>query len=353
MKTMLLLEDGTEFKGESFGFAGETVGKIIFNTAIVGYQEIITDPTNFGKILCFTYPLIGNYGVNEEFNESERVWVGGLVVKEKASFYSNWQAKLSLEEFLKEKKVVGITCVDTRALTIKIRDDGEMWGIISSEGKSKEELLKRLTDKRKGKESILKEVSVKEIIRFKGKEKRIVVIDLGILKSILRQLHNLGPEVILTPYNTPAKEILKLKPDGVIISNGPEDDIELSKVIDTTKEILGEIPLLGISVGHLIIAQALGARLTKLKVGHRGLNYPIKNKDSFKGEITFQNHSLTIDESSLGEDIKIAERNLNDDSIEKLESEKFKFVSVQYYPLSPGLYEIHPILKEFIEMIKG
>jgi carbamoyl-phosphate synthase small subunit len=356
MKAILVLEDKTYFEGNSFGLPGEVPGEVILNTAVVGYQEIMTDPANSQKILVLTYPLIGNYGVSEEFNESERVWIGGVVIKESSQIYSNWQAKSSLEEFLKKERIVGITSIDTRTLAIKMRERGEMIGIISTEDFNLENLLKKITDfKCRKKESILKEVSVKEIKIVEGNpDKKIVIIDLGILRSILQQLINSGFYIILVPYNTSAEEILRLNPQGIIISGGPEDDPEISKVTETTKKLLGKVPILGISTGNRIIAEALDAKTIKMKLGHHGLNYPVKSKDSLKGEITVQNHSFVVDEDSLNQkDIKILERNINDNTIEKLKSEKFKFISIQYYPLSPGLNEIHPVFGEFMDLIKN
>lgn len=352
-KAILVLEDGIYFTGKSFGAKEEAAGPVISNTAVVGYQEIITDSGNAGKILNLTYPLIGNYGINEKFNESQKPWIKGLVIKEASSIYSNWQAKASLDEFMQRQKVAAITGIDTRTLAVKLRNDGEVWGIISSKDTDIQELLKRLNElKRKKNESILPSLSVRKNTCFKGKKQRIAVIDLGVLKSILRQLQDFGFEVTLVPYHASAKEILKLKPEGVIISGGPEDDPELVKVIETTKEILGKIPILGIATGHQVIAQAQGAKVTRMKIGHHGLNYPVKGKDSLKGEITVQNHSFVVDEDSLNhKEIEVTERNLNDQSIEKMRSEKFKFISLQYYPVSPGLGEVHPVFNEFANLL--
>ena len=353
-EAILFLEDGTSFAGKSSGVSAETLGEVILNTGVVGYQEMITDSANAGKILILTYPLIGNYGVNEQFNESDKAWISGLVIKEASSIYSNWQAKASLEDFLKQQNILVITEVDTRTLAVKIRNDGEMLGIISCGEANPKDLLKKITEfKEKKKESVLPRVSVKEITKISGQGKRIVIIDLGIQRSTLRQLASLGFEVVLVPYATGAGEILKLKPQGLIISNGPEHDPELPKVAKNIKELLGEIPILGISCGHQVIALALGAKITKMKLGHHGLNYPVKSEDSLKGEITVQNHSFVVEGGSLNQkEIKIAEKNINDQTVEKMKSEKLKFISVQYYPLSPGLNEIHPVFGEFIEMME-
>lgn len=398
-----VLEDGTVFSGESIGASGEVVGPVIFDTRVVGYQEVMTDPANAGKILTLTYPLIGNYGINPDFNESDRAWIKGLIIKEKSNLYSNWQATASLDEFLKKEKIVALTEVDTRTLAVKIREDGEMLGIISPDEVGTEKLLQKIKDfKARGKISFLPQISVKKDspspypspLRGKdkgegehypgGKKPRIVVIDLGVLKGFLKQLSTLGCEIILVPYSTKAKELLKLNPDGIIISNGPEEDPALKGVISTVKELLGNVPLLGISTGHEVIIRALGGEIIKMKLGHHGVNYPVhpvrspqikdspcarkrgvsgeietsngvKTPDSLKGEITVQNHSWVVDENSLSkrDGIKIAERNLNDNSIEKIISPQLKFISVQYYPTSPGLGEVHPVFKEFVEMISG
>ncbi|MFH1201571.1 MAG: glutamine-hydrolyzing carbamoyl-phosphate synthase small subunit [Candidatus Omnitrophota bacterium] len=351
-KAFLVLEDGTSFAGEAFGVLGEACGPVILNTAVVGYQEMMTDPANAGKILVLTYPLIGNYGVNKKFNESSKAWVGGLVIKEDSQVYSNWQANAGLDQFLKEERIPAISGIDTRTLAIKIRDDGEMLGIISSSAANPEDLLSRLKQLKKN-ESALKQISVGHVTRLSGKKQTVVVIDLGISKSMLKQLSGLGLKVILVPYDAGINAILKLKPKGVIISNGPEEDPGLSKAVTTIKEIIGKIPILGVSTGHQVLAKALGARLTRMKLGHHGVNYPVKGKDSFKGEITVQNHSWVVEEKSLNQkDVQIVERNLNDNTIEKLRSKKLKFISIQYYPTSPGMGEIHPVFGEFVEMMK-
>ncbi len=357
MKAKLVLEDGSSFEGISIGVPGEKIGEVVLNTAVVGYQEMMTDPANAGKILVLTYPLIGNYGVAEKFNESKKCWLEGLVIKENSKMYSNWQAEDSFENFLKKEKTVAISEIDTRTLAVKIRDDGEMFGIISTKDTNEKKLLKKLKEAVKNtKKNFIRRYFRKEDYKNKDGSSgaNIAILDLGITNGFLKQLKTLGCNITLLPYNTDADKILKSKFDGVIISNGPEDDEAIPSIVKTTKEILGKLPILGISTGHEIIALALGARLKKMKIGHRGVNYPVKSSDSFKGEITVQNHSFIVDEDSIKnrKDVNITLRNLNDNSIEEMESKTLKFISTQYYPVSPGFDEVNEVFVRFLKMAK-
>jgi len=354
MKAKLVLEDGGSFEGISIGSAGEKIGEVVLNTAVVGYQEMMTDPTNAGKILVFTYPLIGNYGVAKKFNESKKCWIAGLVIKESSRIYSNWQAELSFEEFLKKEDVLTISDVDTRTLAITIRDKGEMLGIISTEDTTKEELLNKLKNYKKERCGYIKDISVKRPTEIKAGSSgaNIAVLDLGMLNSFIKELGTLGCKVTLLPYNTTAKDILALKPDALIISNGPEDDQAIPEITDTVKQLLGKIPILGIALGHEIIGLALGGKLKKMKVGHHGVNYPVRPHDNFKGDITVQNHSYIIDDDSIKsrKDVHISLRNINDNSIEEMESKPLKFISTQYNPVSPGFDEVNGSFLRFFKM---
>ena len=356
MKATLMLEDGKSFAGEGLGVEGEKIGGVIFNTAVVGYQEMMTDPANAGKILVLTYPLIGNYGTAPKFNESKNVWLEGLVIKEKSHIYSNWQAKTSFDAFIKEQNLVTISEVDTRTLAVHLRQKGEMLGIISTKSFEAKELLAKINDfKKKPAESLLSKISVtKPSVIGKGKAKyKIAILDLGITNSTLRQLETLGCSITLLPYNTPASEILRLKPKGLIISNGPEEDAGLKEVVNNIKPLISRLPILGISTGHQILAQALGVKITKLKLGHRGVNYPIHNPASYKGEITVQNHGYVVDADSLNKikEVKITGYNLNDRTVEEIESKKLKIIGTQYYPASPGFNEVNGIFKKFIKIL--
>lgn len=352
MKAVLVLENGSVYEGKSSGAGGERIGDVVMDTAVVGYQEIVTDASNAGKIIMLTYPLIGNYGVAKKFNESNKCQVAGLVIKEMSRMHSNWQAEGSLADFLKKENTVTISDIDTRTLAVDIRDNGEMLGIVSTEDFDKESLLKKIKSHKK--ESFLKSVSTGKPVEFKSGKGRygIAVLDLGILRSFVSQLNRLDCDVVLLPYDTPADKILSANYNGLVISNGPENDPALSSVVSNVKSILGKLPLLGISTGHLVIGLALGAKLKRLKLGHRGVNYPIKYDGSLKGDITVQNHSFVIDEAGikLNKDVKITARNVNDQTIEEMESKTMKFISTQYYPASPGLDEVNGVFRRFLNM---
>jgi len=353
MNPFLLLEDGTRFEGVSLGIKGERYGPVIINTGVVGYQEIITDPANAGKIVALTYPLIGNYGINKSFNESAGAWISGLIIKESSRIYSNWQAEDSFKNFLRREKIACLSEVDTRTLAVRIRDHGEMWGAIFYDEVNEKEILKRIEKAKSGPRSYIKEISVKQPTSLSSQSSspslQIAVIDLGTTQGLLRQLKDMNCAVTLLPFDTSPEQIIALKPDGIIISSGPEDDPAIHKVSETTRELLGKIPVLGISAGHEAIVLSLGGGLKRLHVGHHGVNYPVIKPNSLKGEITVQNHSFIVDEESMKgiKDLEIEERNLNDHTIEKIRSNARKFISVQYYPASPGCNEIHPVLREF------
>lgn len=353
VKANLVLEDGTVFEGKIFG-EREVIGEVIFNTAVVGYQQVTTDPSNAGKIIVFTYPLIGNYGVNPKFNESEKVWCEGIIMKEMSRIYSNWQATESLVSFLEKNKTVFLTDVDTRTLMVHLREKGEMFGIISSD-KNFGELLEKIKNFKNKKSSFLEKISIKEkkFLRKRKTKLRIGILDLGITRSILSQWERLGVSLVLLPYNTSSQEIVDLKLKGLVISNGPEEDLGLEKVVENVRTLLGRIPILGISTGFYILAKVLDIKLQKMKIGHRGLNYPVMREGSYKGEITVQNHGYTLERKSLEKrkEIKITSYNLNDKTIEEIESKKLKLLGIQYYPVSPGFEEINPIFLKFLNLI--
>jgi carbamoyl-phosphate synthase small subunit len=357
MKAILMLEDGSSFSGQALGVPGERCGEVILNTAVVGYQEMITDPANAGKILVLTYPLIGNYGIAPKFNESNRCLLSGLGIKEKSKIYSNWQARSSFDKFIKDQNLLVIGEIDTRSLTVHLRDKGEMLGIISTLTKDTQKLLSKIESfKKKNIKNYISKISVPKPILF-GKTKskyRIAVLDLGITNSIIRQLEALELYVQVFAYNTRPQDILRSKPRGLVISNGPEADVALKEIVGNVKPLIKKIPILGISTGHQILASALGAKIKKMPLGHRGVNYPIANPASYKAEITVQNHSYVVDADSLAKvkGLKITGYNLNDHSVEEMESKNLKLIGVQYYPTSPGFNEVNPVFKRFIKLIK-
>lgn len=356
MKAVLMLEDGKSFSGEALNSGADKIGELIFNTAVVGYQEMLTDPANAGKILVLTYPLIGNYGVAPKFNQSKGVWPAGLVIRERTRVFSNWQAKDSFDNFVKEQGLLTISGVDTRSLTVHLRQKGQMLGIISTASSEPKELLKKIEAFKKNTAiSLLPKISVAKPTRLgQAKGRHVAILDLGVTNGTIKQLEALGLSLTILPFDIPAEEILRMKFSGLIISSGPEEDVGLQSVVNNVKGLIGKLPILGISCGHQVLARALGAKISKMKVGHHGVNYPINNPASYKGEITVQNHSCAVEVDSLSKikEIKITGYNLNDRSVEEMESKKLKFMGVQYCPVSPGFDEVNAAFKKFIKLLK-
>ena len=357
MKAILMLEDGKTFFAQSLWEVKEDrIGEVIFNTQVVGYQEMLTDPANIDKILVLTYPLIGNYGCAQKFNESEKVWPLALVIKENSRIFSNWQAEESLESFAKRHNLLVLTKVDTRTLTVHLRQKGSLLGVISTRCFEEKLLQEKLAEfKRTQTKDLLAAVSVKKIIRQKRKHsKKVALLDLGLTKSLLRQLEILGAAVDILPYHTSAEEILRLKPDGLILSSGCEDVNSLKKVAEEIKPLLGKLPILGISSGALVLGLALGAKVNRLKLGHRGANYPLKRPTSLKGEISVQNHEFVLDAESLSKikGLKITAFNLNDHSVEEIHLPRLKLWAAQYLLVSPGFKEVHPFLTKFMQNLR-
>ena len=352
-KAILALENGSIYEGKSCGIEGEKAGWVSFYTGVVGYQEIITTPANAGKIVVMTYPLIGNYGVAKKFWESGQSWTEGLVIKEKSRITSNWQAEDDFVDFLKQKKILTIESVDTRALMVQLRECGEQWGIISTNDFNHKSLDRKIKQAKNTGMDFIKRIPYKGIVRLATQGKAVAIIDIGVTNSLLNQLTKAGCQPNLIPYATGADDVLALSPKGVFISDGPEMDKGLSIVVATIKQLLGKIPIFGIGTGCQVLAKAMGAEIKRMHLGHHGVNYPILRLDSLKGEITVQNHSYVIDEVSLdGKDIEITWRNINDKTIEGIENKRLDAVGYQFYPASPGMGEINPVLEEFINRIK-
>jgi len=359
MKALLVLEDGKSFIGETAWEQNqEAIGEVIFNTSVVGYQEMMTHPANAGKILVLTYPLIGNYGTTAQFNESKKTRIAGLVIKEKTRIYSNWQARQSFDSFVKASNTPVLVQADTRTVAVHLRQKGQMFGIISTRSSDVKELLAKIDIfKKKTPASRLPEISTKKELRLgraTKQAKRAAILDLGVTNGILRQLQALGLSITVFPYNSNAQEILRSRPHGIVVSCGPEDDPALAQVASSVKVLLGKLPMLGIETGHQVICRALGAKITKMRLGHHGVNYPIHHPTSYKGEITVQNHSYVVDADSLSslKAVKITAYNLNDRTVEEIESRRFKLIGVQYSPASPGCNEINSVFKRFVKMLK-
>jgi len=356
MKAYLALEDGTIFKGTSFGSEGERSGEVVFNTSMAGYQEVLTDPSYKGQIVTMTYPLIGNYGINDEDSESKGIFLEGFVVKEYSKIASNWRSRKSLGDYLKENNIIGIEGIDTRALTLKIRQSGELKAILTTLEQSEEELIQ------KARQSLgLAGVDlVKEVVPAKGYEwnqagkYKIVVLDCGVKFNILRELAKNNCKVIVVPAKTPSKEILALKPDGLLLSNGPGDPGAVPYVVKTVSELIGRLPIFGICLGHQMLGQALGGKTFKLKYGHHGGNHPVKDLKTGKVAITVQNHGFCVDIDTLNKkEIEITHSNLNDGTLEGMRHKKLPIFSVQFHPeSSPGPHDSEYLFGRFVAMLR-
>ena len=369
----LALEDGTILTGRSFGATGTTQGEVVFNTSMAGYQEILTDPSYRGQIVTMTYPLIGNYGICDEDVESSRVHVAGFVVREPASRYSNFRATRSLEAYLQENNIVGISNIDTRALTRRLRITGAMNGILSSEILDDAELVRRAraADGLVGRD-LVQDVTTKEQSKwtrgyespFAGPVKRdrpggkkpphIIAFDCGIKDNISRNLIEAGFDVTIVPANASYEEVMAHKPDGIFVSNGPGDPEPVEYTTETIRRLIKqEIPMFGICLGIELIGQALGGTIFKLKFGHRGGNHPVKNLDTGNVEITAQNHGFAVDINSFNQaDVRITHVNLNDNTLEGIAHTKLPIFAVQYHPeASPGPHDATYLFGAFRKMV--
>jgi carbamoyl-phosphate synthase small subunit len=368
VKSILLLEDGTVFRGRGFGARSHRCGEVVFNTSMTGYEEILTDPSYHEQIVTMTYPLIGNYGTNVIDYESAKARVAGFVVKENCRYPSNWRNERTLDDYLKKYNIIGLEEIDTRMLVRHIRIKGAMRGIISTD-EIRPSRLKKMLDKYPGLvgRDIVKHVTVKKSYHWdkpvddifaseplKPKVQfKVVAFDFGIKYNILRLLGSHGCDVTVVPAKTSAKEVLRKKPDGVFLSNGPGDPAPVSYAIEAVKGLLGKVPIFGICLGHQILAQALGGKTYKLKFGHRGANHPVKNLRTGKIEITAQNHGFCVDLDSLaGKRVELTHLNLNDHTNEGLSTPKLKAFSVQYHPeASPGPHDSRYLFEDFLRLM--
>lgn len=370
MKALLALEDGLVFEGEGFGFEGETFGEVVFNTSLVGYQEILTDPSYKGQIVAMTYPHIGNYGINFEDEESSQPWVEGFIVKELSPVVSNFRSEMSLDEYLKRHHIVAIQGVDTRKLTKHLRDHGAKKGGISTLELDPERLVKKVQDSpdmvgadwvkavtcKKPydfDETLLAGYEWPEKAAAKPKRYFTVCIDGGIKRMIPRKLNQHGFRVKVVPATTSTEQILEMKPDGVFLSNGPGDPAAVTYLIETTRKLIGKVPIFGICLGHQILGLALGGKTYKLKFGHRGGNHPVMDLFTKKIEVTSQNHGFAVDIESLPKDqVELTHINLNDKTLEGLRHKKYPVFSVQYHPEnSPGPHDSDYLFERFYAMV--
>ncbi len=383
MNAILALEDGTVFRGQGFGAPASACGEVCFNTSMTGYQEILTDPSYKGQIVTMTYPLIGNYGVNEQDVESWRPHAAGFVIRELSPVVSNWRADYSLADYLAKNGIPGIQGIDTRALTKKLRVRGALNGFITTEDISEAEAL----DRAKHWPGLVgvdyvKEVTHREAFRWDAKDEQsaafdlvrgnarldarnhrkplppadipIVAFDFGMKYNILRRLRQHGFAVQVLPATATAAEALKYKPAGIFLSNGPGDPAALDYIVKEVQTLVGTgIPIFGICLGHQILGQALGGKTFKLKFGHRGGNQPVKDLESGRVEITSQNHGFAVDPASLPAEVAVNRINLNDQTVEGLRHKTKPIFCVQYHPeAAPGPHDSNPLFGEFRQLVE-
>jgi carbamoyl-phosphate synthase small subunit len=373
VKALLALEDGLILWGRSFTGPGESCGEVVFNTAMTGYQEILTDPSYKGQIVTMTYPLMGNYGVNPEDLESRGVQVEGFIVKEYHPYPSNWRSRGNLADYLKAAGRLGVEGLDTRAITKRLREVGAMRGIISTLDLDPASLVRRARElpSMEGQDLVplvtcalpywwpdfpAADCEPLDLATLWAQKsgKKVILYDYGVKFNIIRSLKNRGLEVLVVPATTPAAAILALQPDGIVLSNGPGDPAAVTYAVDNVRQCLGVRPMFGICLGHQLMGLALGGRTFKLKFGHRGANQPVKNKRSGRVEITSQNHGFAVDLASIPDPaVELTHVNLNDGTLEGLRHPGLRVFSVQYHPeASPGPHDADYLFDEFLKEVK-
>ncbi len=377
MRALLALEDGRFFGGESFGATGTLVGEICFNTAMTGYQEVLTDPSYRGQIVAMTYPLIGNYGTNSLDQESRSPHVRGFVIEELSEIPSSWRSEMSLDEYLQKWQIPAVQGIDTRALTRHLRTRGAMKACLTTEAISPEEATRRAIE---GEGVIgidyVREVSTPKIYQWDPNDKlstpwsitaenggskralppvrfRIVAYDYGIKENILRLLRQKGFDVTVVPASTTADEVLALNPDGIFLSNGPGDPAALPYAHEAVRDLMGKRPIFGVCLGHQVLGFAFGGSTFKLKFGHRGANQPVKDLRSGKVAITAQNHGFAVDPDSLPSNVEVTHVNLNDGTVEGMRHKELPIFSVQYHPeAAPGPHDASYFFSQFADLIE-
>ena len=360
-KAILVLEDGSVYEGYTFGAETTACGEVVFNTSMVGYQEMLTDPSYAGQIVVPTYPLIGNYGTNEQDFESKKVQVRGFVVREECYQPNHYLSTKTLHQYLAESGIPGISGVDTRAITRKLRSVGVMTGMITTDKTPQQALeqLKKLPDY--GSIDFAKQVTTDVPYQWEPEPSQAVsppyklaVIDFGLKYSILRIMHNMGCTLTVAPCTMSADEILNLKPDGIILSPGPGNPEVLDYAVNTVKQLIDKKPMMGICMGHLILGRVFGAKTFKLKFGHRGANHPVRELATGYIHITAQNHGYAVDADSLDSELEVTHINLNDDTVEGLRHKELPVFSIQYHSeASPGPWDNVYLFEKFLEMVRG
>ncbi|EGT4142721.1 carbamoyl-phosphate synthase small subunit [Clostridium perfringens] len=346
MKAKLILENGVVFEGKAFGYLKECVGEVVFNTGMTGYQEVLTDPSYYGQIVTMTYPLIGNYGINLEDLESKEPKVRGFIVREKCQYPNNFRCELELETYLAQNKILGLDGIDTRALTKILRNNGTMKGIIVLDNSNLEDVKDKLEDF--SNRDAVSIVSTNKKYEISGDGKNVAIIDFGIKQNIIRNFVKRGCNVTVFPYDFKAEEVLDINPDLVFLSNGPGDPEDMGEAVNEIKKIVGKKPIVGICLGHQLLALTLGGETKKLKFGHRGCNHPVKDLINNRVHITSQNHGYYV--ATLPENMEITHVSMNDGTVEGMKHKELPIFSVQFHPEAcPGPKDSEYIFDEFMK----
>ena len=357
-RALLALEDGRVFRGRSWAAEGESYGEMVFNTSMTGYQEVLTDPSYAGQIVCMTYPLIGNYGVNSEDAESDRPWVEGFVVREASRVASSWRAQETLDAYLKRWNIVAIDSIDTRALVRHIRDKGAMRACISTTDLNEESVIEkaRQSPSMENRElaSVVTTKKPYEVAPVGPERFHVVCYDFGVKRNSLRELSRLGCRITVVPAATNAAEVAAMNPDGVFLSNGPGDPASMNKEVAQIQELLkSAVPTFGICFGHQLLGRAFGGKTFKLAFGHRGGNQPVKDLQEGGVEITSHNHGFAVVADSLPANVEITHLNLNDRCVEGMRHKTLPIISVQYHPeAAPGPHDAEHHFQRFIELME-
>ncbi|CAK9866418.1 unnamed protein product [Sphagnum jensenii] len=381
----LVLEDGSVWRGKSFGATGTQVGEVVFNTSLTGYQEILTDPSYAGQFVLMTQPHIGNTGINLDDEESERCFLGGLLVRSLSNSVSNWRSMEELPDYLKKRNVMGVSDIDTRAITKRLREEGSLVGVLTTdESKSDQEILEMARNWNIVGKDLITNVTCSKPYEWKEKTGdewefsssvvpissssnssssvassdhqelfHVVVYDFGVKQNILRRLSSYGCKLTVVPSSWPASEVLKLNPDGILFSNGPGDPSAVPYAVESVDALVGKLPVFGICMGHQLLGQALGGKTYKMKFGHHGGNHPVRHLQSGRVEISAQNHNYAVDPATLPDGVEVTHINLNDGSCAGLKFPAMKAMSIQYHPeSSPGPHDADPAFYDFIKMME-
>ncbi|MBA7618801.1 Carbamoyl-phosphate synthase small chain [subsurface metagenome] len=361
-RAILVLEDGSVYEGYAFGAEANAHGEVVFNTSMMGYQEMLTDPSYAGQIVVPTYPLIGNYGINEQDFESNKIQVRGFVVREECYQPNHYLSNSTLHQYLAESGIPGISGVDTRAITRKLRSSGVMMGTITSD-KTPQQALEQLKElPRYGETDFVKQVTTDTPYQWEPRLTeeasqslcKVIVLDCGLKYSILRIMRGMGCSMRVVPGTMSADEILNLKPDGILLSPGPGNPEVLDYIVGTVKKLIGKKPIMGICMGNQLIARAFGAKTFKLKFGHRGANHPVRDLADGRIHITAQNHGYAVDPDSLKDGLEVTHINLNDGTVEGLRHKELPIFSIQYHSeASPGPLDNTYLFGKFLEMVRG